>query len=511
MNRWVQRGLRTALLTGGLLATGTGIAAADDNDLTADLLGVTATVPVQDGTVLGTPVVTGTGEELTVGAGAGDGLQLPVDTDTAPGTTVLGDGGVSVPVRVTEADGAPPDPADGLTVTVPVNTSGGGTAGTTVTAPVVTGDLGDVLDGDPLTGDDIDVDLAEPLRPGPGGEGLLLDLEDTVTIGDTDGTTARDTVLELPAGLDADRPSTVALPLPGGPGSGGPLSRVDVDVTVGGLLGDGHTGPGQSAPGDPVLSLPIDTGGLLPELLGGDALREDTVDVDLGGLLGGTSGDGSAIEVPVDEGGTGTGSDLLVRVTLPVDLSGLPALEGQDAGAGDGSGTPGDGDGNGPPHDGNGTPVPGRGHPGAGGTGTVPAGTGGTGGTGTVAHGTSGSGTGHTPDADPASGGHDGDCGDAGTAAGVSVGGHTGNGSATGGTTSGGPDAAGAPGRGVTGSGVTGSGDACGTGTPQAVATQPRSSAGPSAGPLAATAGALAVVAGLLLAAGRGRPARNRA
>ena len=130
MNRWVQRGLRTALLTGGLLAAGAGVASADENDLTADVLGATATVPVQDGAVVGTPVVTGTGGDLTVGGD--DALSLPVDTDTEPGTTALGQdgyGGVSVPVRVTEAADAAPDPGDGLTVTVPVNTSGGGTAG----------------------------------------------------------------------------------------------------------------------------------------------------------------------------------------------------------------------------------------------------------------------------------------------------------------------------------------------------------------------------------------------
>ncbi|MGY1661538.1 hypothetical protein ACI78Q_10005 [Geodermatophilus sp. SYSU D00705] len=243
MNRWVQRGLRTALLTGGLLAAGAGVAAADENDLTADLLGATVTVPVQDGAVLGTPVVTGTGEDLAVGTGTGDDLRLPVDTNTAPGTTVLGDGGVSVPVRVTEADDRLPDPADGLTVTVPVNTSGGGTAGTTITVPIVTGDLGDVLDGDPLTGADVDVDLTDPVTAGPGGDGLLLDLRDTVTIGDTDGATTPDTVLELPAGLDGDRPSTVTLPLPSATG----------DLLPGLLGGDGEGhqhGDGSDQPGD---------------------------------------------------------------------------------------------------------------------------------------------------------------------------------------------------------------------------------------------------------------------
>ncbi|MGK5173176.1 hypothetical protein [Geodermatophilus sp. CPCC 205761] len=223
MNRWVQRGLRTALLTGGLLAAGAGVAAADENDLTAGLLGATATVPVHDGTVLPTPVVTGTGEDLTVGSGAGNGVELPVDTHTAAGTTVLGEEGVSVPVWVTEADDAPPDPADGLTVTVPVNTSGGGTAGTTVTLPIVTGDLGEVLDGDPLTGGTVDVDLTDPVGTGPGG-GLLLDLEDTVTIGGTGGTPSPGTVVQLPVALDEGRPTTVTLPLPGGTGGSSPGS-----------------------------------------------------------------------------------------------------------------------------------------------------------------------------------------------------------------------------------------------------------------------------------------------
>lgn len=50
-------------------------------------------------------------------------------------------GGVSVPVRVTEATDSPPDPQDGLTVTVPVNTSGGSSAGTTITVPIATGDV----------------------------------------------------------------------------------------------------------------------------------------------------------------------------------------------------------------------------------------------------------------------------------------------------------------------------------------------------------------------------------
>jgi hypothetical protein len=111
MHSWIQRGLRTALLTGGFLAVGAGVAAADENDLTADLLGVTATVPVVDDAVVQTPVLTGHGGNTTIGSGTGGGIELPVDTNTVPGTTVLGSdgtGGVSVPVRVVEPPTARP-------------------------------------------------------------------------------------------------------------------------------------------------------------------------------------------------------------------------------------------------------------------------------------------------------------------------------------------------------------------------------------------------------------------
>ncbi|MGY1592993.1 hypothetical protein ACI79D_13520 [Geodermatophilus sp. SYSU D00708] len=502
MNSWVHRGLRTALLTGGLLAAGAGVAAADENDVTADVLGVTATVPVEDGTVLRTPVVTGTGENLTVGDEAGDGLTLPVDTNTEPGTTVLGNdgaGGVSAPVRVTEADDTPPDPADGLTVTVPVNTSGGGTAGTTVTVPVVTGDLGDVLDGDPTTGTAVDVDLTDPVEPGPGGSGVLLDLADAVTVGDDDPAAGRDTVVEAPVSLDGDRPTTVDLPVPGTEEDGGPLSGNSVAVDVGGLLGTGR--PDEDPDGEPALGLPVGTGDLLPDLVGGDAASDSTVDVDLGG--------GTVLAVPVDEGGTGTGSDLLVRVTLPLGLSGL--LDGEGTGTGT---PPGDG-GTGPSGTGNGSATDG--------TGTDGTGTDGTGGTEDGPAGTNG-GTGGTRDADwPASGtggpgtGTDG----SGTARGTGTGGTsvadcTGTGSqpdgdadaAGTGPASGGPsgyDAAGDP-----GSPVAATGDACGTGSPQALATRTASASATPPGPLTASAGLLAM-AGLLLAAGRGRLWRDRA
>jgi hypothetical protein len=490
MNRWVQRGLRTALLTGGLLAAGAGVASADENDLSADVVGVTATVPVQDGAVIGTPVVTGTGEDLTVG-GAG----VPVDTKTEPGTTVLGQdgtGGVSVPVRVTKATGTAPDPRDGLTATVPINTSGGGTAGTTVTAPVVTGDLGGVLDGDPLSGVEVDVDLADPVVPGRAGDGVLLDLEDTVTIGNTDGTTSPDTVLAVPAGLDGDRPTTVALPLPNGSGRG-PLSGDDVEV--GGPVGDGQSGEAPSGDGRPALIVAVDTGDLLTGQLGGDTLSGTTVEVDLDGLLGDGPGSGSVVAVPVNEGRSGTLGDVLVRITLPLDAPGLPGggsgsggRNGTGGGSGDGSAavsSPGrapgarDGAAGGGTTDGTGSP----GAPGSGGT--APAHPARAGSPGVDCRPTGGAPA-------PAGGGDDGDrSGNAGAA---------GDGDRSG-------DAGAAGGR-ATGPAA---GTACASGSPSAVGVRPTSSMGGTDVPVPAAASAVAVAVGLLLAAGRGRLWRDRA
>ncbi|MGY1688573.1 hypothetical protein [Geodermatophilus sp. SYSU D01105] len=467
MNTWVQRGLRTALLTGGLLAAGAGVAAADENDVTANVLGVTATVPVEDGAVLHTPVVTGTGEDLTVGDGAGDGLVLPVDTNTSPGTTVLGDagsGGLSAPVRVTEDDDAPPDPTDGLAVTVPVGTSGGGTAGTTVTVPVATGDLGDVLDGDPSTGTAVDVDLTDPVVPGPGGSGVLLDLEDAVSVGDDDPATGRDPVLEVPVSVDGDRPTTVGLPVPGTEDDG-PLSGDSIEVDLGGLLGD----------------------------------------------------DGTVVAVPVDGGGAGTGSDLLVRVTLPIGLPGLwggadgaDSDDGHGTGQGDGIGSgtgsgsgrgdgSGQGDGSGP---GTGTGSgSGSGQGDGPGTGNAdgPAPDSGAPGTGDDGTGASGSGTGDTSTGGTSTGGTDGDCAGTGRVPGTAGGGT----SPRTGPAPGGPSAGGAPGSDPGRAGPA-TADACGTGSAPAAATRPASTTAAVGGPLTASAGLL-VAAGLLLAAGRGR------
>ncbi|HEX2074004.1 MAG TPA: hypothetical protein VHF92_09480 [Geodermatophilus sp.] len=395
MNRWVKRGLQTALLTGGLLAAGAGVASADENDITADVLGATTTVPVQDGTVVDTPVVTGTGEDLTVTGGDAGGISLPVNTDTEPGTTVLGGStgdGVSAPVRVTEAVDSPPDPADGVTVTVPVNTSGGSDAGTTVTVPIVTGNLGDVLDEDPLSGNSVDVDLDGPLVPGPSGSGVVLDVEDLVTIGDTDGTTTPDTVLEVPASLEEGEPSTVSLPVPLGDADGDALTGNDVDVHLGSLIGDGSQPADGNADGtEPALSVPVDTGDLsgLPE---GNAASDNTVDVHLGDLLGAEgSGTGSVITVPVNEGRDGTGGDNLVRVTVPFDLPGapaepgepgepglpgLPGVPGPEDGSGDGEepGTgPGTAPGTAPGTDAGTAPGTGGGSDGGSGDGTAPA------------------------------------------------------------------------------------------------------------------------------------------
>ncbi|SNR79868.1 hypothetical protein [Blastococcus mobilis] len=470
MNGWVKRGLRTALLTGGFLAAGVGVAAADENDLTADLLGVTATVPVQDGAVAEAPVVTGTGQDLAVGAE--DGLRLPVDTDTAPGTTVhddAGTGGLSAPVRVTEAEDRAPDPADGLTVTVPMNTSGGGSAGTTVTAPIVTGNVGGVLDGDPLTGGEVHVDLDGPVTSGPTDAGLVLDLADTVTIGDS-GATARDTVLEVPVSLDGDAPSTVDVPVPGA--GGALLSDNDVNIHVGDLLEDGSAGRHPSVDGEPTESLPVDLGNLVPELgdrtgTGADgALTGNTVDVDLADLLGGDGESaGTVAVVSIDGDGEGTRDDNVIGISLPLDAGALPGT-GTGTGTDDGTGTGGAGADDGTqPEDGTATPN-------AGGDGT-----------------TSGTGTGTAEGA--AGCGHE--CTDA-------------TGGSTGDTTPGGARAEAGPMSGPQPAGApTGDGSAWDPCAGQSLATQAASTLDRHSAAAPVAAGAAGLLAALLLAASRGR------
>jgi hypothetical protein len=347
----IWRGLQTAFLAGGFVAAGAGVAAAAENDVTTDVAGVTATVPVTDGTVLETPVVTGTGKPLTVTAddsGSAGGLTLPVDTDD-DGTTTLGDsgGGISVPVTVTEADGSSPDPQDGLTVTVPVNTSDGNQeAGTTVIVPVVTGNLADVLDQDPTTGNDIDVNLEELIvvtDDDGTGPNVLLDVEDLVTIGGDGSGTTRETVLSLPVSADDGADTTVSLPVADDAfgsdvgGGGTLLAGNDIDVNLGNLITDGSGGSGDGSPttSDPILSVPVDTGDLGGN---GDVLSDNTVDVNLAGLLplGGVAGGatGSVVTVPVNDGAAGTGGDNRVVVTLPVALPGSPATDDDGTGTG---------------------------------------------------------------------------------------------------------------------------------------------------------------------------------
>jgi hypothetical protein len=352
MHTWVRRSLQTALLTGGLLAVGTGIAAADQNDASAEIAGAAATVPVEDGTVVDVPVTTGTGEDLAVTGQAGEPvLTLPVDTNTAAGTTVQHDDTaspeISAPVRVVEADSTP-DPDGDLTVTVPVNTSGGNSAaGTTVETSVIHGDIADLVGGGPASGADVTVDLADTVVAGSNGDGggsVALLQNPVVTIGDTAPEAAREDVLAVPVSLEDGEPSTVGLPVrPGDDGSGSlrgaPLSEDTVVVVVGDLLTDAQdTPPSQSSGPDAALNIPIDTGDLLPaDVLGGSGLSGDRVDVDLGDALGlGRDGGGSVITVPVNEGRTGFLGNDLVRVTLPVRLrlTGGPDERGGDTGPG---------------------------------------------------------------------------------------------------------------------------------------------------------------------------------
>lgn len=171
---------------------------------------------------------------------------------------------------------------------MPVNTAGGGTAGTTITTSIAAGDAGDaggLLDGDPLTNTDVDVDATGIITAGPDGVGLTLDLAETVTVGNTGGGSTPDTVLELPVSRDADRPTTVALPLPLREADGGAASGNDVDVRVGDLLGTAGSDQDPTTDAQPALSLPVDTVDLFGDFPGGDSLADNTIDLHLGDLF----------------------------------------------------------------------------------------------------------------------------------------------------------------------------------------------------------------------------------
>jgi hypothetical protein len=123
MQSWAKRGLQTALVTGGLLMLGTGIASADENidpDIPASLLDLNVTVPytIADN-ALGTPVGQidlggATGEISTKPVtravkGALASVKNPAGTAISPGVTPAGDavkgnkvsGDVVVPIQIT--------------------------------------------------------------------------------------------------------------------------------------------------------------------------------------------------------------------------------------------------------------------------------------------------------------------------------------------------------------------------------------------------------------------------
>jgi hypothetical protein len=123
MNVWIQRGLRTALLTGGLLALGTGAAAADDSSID-----VTAPVTVSGTAVAVSGDATAVGSTGTAGGSGGDGSTVDVAapvTVCGTGVGVVGDASAAC----TTAGGAAGDSGgDGSTVAVaaPITVSGTG-------------------------------------------------------------------------------------------------------------------------------------------------------------------------------------------------------------------------------------------------------------------------------------------------------------------------------------------------------------------------------------------------
>src|SRR3712207_2406536 len=98
MNMWMKRGLQTALLTGGLMALGTGIAAADDS-------GITVTVEVTDSVLARTESAAAVSHE---NGGSAVDAEVPV-TVTGNAVGVLGSGtaaGTPAPARPADDGGS---------------------------------------------------------------------------------------------------------------------------------------------------------------------------------------------------------------------------------------------------------------------------------------------------------------------------------------------------------------------------------------------------------------------
>lgn len=128
MTPWATRALRVALLTGGLLAVGTGVAAASDHSspdldvtvpvtVTGNALGVLGDAPAPGGLHL--PAVTA---DLTVDAGP---VAVSVPVTVAGNAATLAGVGVHQPAPVPAPAPAPdPAPSEPVDVAVPVTVSG---------------------------------------------------------------------------------------------------------------------------------------------------------------------------------------------------------------------------------------------------------------------------------------------------------------------------------------------------------------------------------------------------
>ncbi len=184
MNVWMKRGLQTALLTGGLLALGTGVAAADDSTL-----GVS--VEVGDGSVSGTN-----------GGGSVVDADAPV-TVCGTAVAVLGD--------ATAGCGAPAGGGSGT------GSSDGGGSRIDADAPVTVSSTAVGLLGDATAGSG---------APAGGGSGT----------GGSDGENSDS------GGSDSGGSDS------GGSATGGPVVDADTPVTVSGtavgVLGDAAAGSG---------------------------------------------------------------------------------------------------------------------------------------------------------------------------------------------------------------------------------------------------------------------------
>lgn len=320
MQIWAKRGIQTALITGGMLMLGTGIASADESfnpDQPPSALDGSVKVPLKiDNNALGTPFgqhnLGGVNHDVTVtpsdlaGAAGGAAPALPT-TGGLPGLPTAG----GMPPALTSTDGlAPALPTTGGLPSTDKLTEALPTAGGLPT----TDSLGQAL---PVTGglpSTANLTQALPTAGGlPGTTGLpgtdalpaTGGLPVTGKLPATDG-------LPVTGGL----PATEGLPLTGGlPATEGLPLTDGLPATEGLPLTDG-------LPATDKLTGALPTGGMTPALPTTDALAPANGALAAGPLTVLAPNDGVSPKSLSTEGDIFRGNKIVGDVVIPIDISG---------------------------------------------------------------------------------------------------------------------------------------------------------------------------------------------